>query len=117
MAGGAGRIGRGVAGRVYRGGAGRIYRASRISGNMPCRASERGFSDPDIARSTGKDGTAQASYRKIGHRSISMAGFTDSGLRGGFCHSAGATLMANPPPRAIFILRDVLDVTFLVVIL
>ena len=62
MAGGAGRIGRGVAGRVYRGGAGRIYRASRISGNMPCRASERGFSDPDIARSTGKDGTAQASY-------------------------------------------------------
>ena len=58
-----------------------------------------------------------AAVRGNGHRSISMAGFTDSGLRGGFCHSAGTTLMANPPPRAIFILRDVLDVTFLEVIL
>ena len=48
-------------GRIGRGVAGRIYRASRISGNMPCRASERGFPDPDIARSTEKDGTAQAS--------------------------------------------------------
>ena len=113
MAGGAGRIGRG--GRRAESAAVRRAESTAVrlaesaaewraefTGHpeLPeiCPAGPLKFSNPDIARSTGKDGTAQASYRKTGHRSISMAGFTDSGLRGGFCHSAGTTPMADPPP-------------------